>query len=66
MYPILTKTNYNDWALLMKIKMQAWCLWRAIDPGEDVSESEDRMALDALCTAVPPEMVSFLSPSSRL
>lgn len=41
MYLILTKTNYNDWALLMKIKMQARCLWRAIDPGEDVSESED-------------------------
>jgi hypothetical protein len=40
-YPVLTKTNYNDWALLMKIKMQARCLWRAIDPGEDVSESED-------------------------
>jgi hypothetical protein len=22
-YPLLTKTNYNDWALLMKIKLEA-------------------------------------------
>ncbi|WVZ61704.1 hypothetical protein U9M48_011534 [Paspalum notatum var. saurae] len=60
-YPVLTKTNYNDWALLMKIKLQARSLWRAIDPGDDVSEPEDRMALDAICSAVPPEMVSTLT-----
>jgi hypothetical protein len=67
-YPMLTKTNYNDWTLLMKIKLQAWCLWRAIDPGDDVSEPEDRLALDALCSAVPPEMVSTLAikPTAKL
>ena len=67
-YPMLTKTNYNDWALLMKIKLQARCLWRAIDPSDDVSEPEDRQALDALCSAVPPEMVPTLAvkPSEKL
>ncbi|BAH93049.1 Os05g0283600 [Oryza sativa Japonica Group] len=25
-YPVLTKTNYNEWSLLMKIKLQARCL----------------------------------------
>jgi hypothetical protein len=67
-YPMLTKTNYNDWALLMKIKLQARCLWRAIDPSDDVSEPEDRLALDALCSAIPPEMVSTLAvkPTARL
>jgi hypothetical protein len=60
-YPMLTKTNYNDWALLMKIKLQARCLWRAIDLGDDVSEPEDRLTLDALCSAIPPEMVSTLA-----
>jgi hypothetical protein len=23
-YPVLTKTNYSDWALLMKVKLKAW------------------------------------------
>jgi hypothetical protein len=52
----------------MKIKLQAWCLWRAIDPGDDVSEPEDRLALDALCSAVPPAMVSTLvvKPTTKL
>jgi hypothetical protein len=25
-YPALTKTNYSDWALLMKVKLKAWTL----------------------------------------
>ena len=61
-YPVLTKTNYNDWSLLMKIKLEAKCLWGAIDPGGNaVERHEDRMALDAICSAVPPEMISTLA-----
>jgi hypothetical protein len=26
-YPILTKTNYNEWSLLMKIKLEVQSLW---------------------------------------
>lgn len=59
-YPLLTRTNYNDWSLLMKIKLQVRCLWGAIDPG-GVELHEDRMALDAICSAVPPEMISTLA-----
>ncbi|KAB8116077.1 hypothetical protein EE612_057033 [Oryza sativa] len=51
-YPLLTKTNCNDWALLMKIKLQARNLWSAIEPdGVEVAFHEDRMALDAICSA---------------
>jgi hypothetical protein len=25
-YPALTKTNYSDWALLIKVKLKAWAL----------------------------------------
>jgi hypothetical protein len=25
-YPALTKTNYSDWAFLMKVKLKAWAL----------------------------------------
>jgi hypothetical protein len=66
-YPTLTKTNYNDWALLMKIKLQSRNLWSAIEPGDDVKLQEDRMALDAICSAVPPEMIPTLAvkPSAK-
>ena len=33
-YPILTKTNYSDWALLMTVKLKARALWRAIEVGD--------------------------------
>jgi hypothetical protein len=28
-YPALTKTNYSDWALLMKVKLMERALWSA-------------------------------------
>jgi len=43
----------------MKIKQLARSLWDAIDPG-GVDLHEDRMAMDALCSAVPPDMVGSL------
>ncbi|CAA6669934.1 unnamed protein product [Spirodela intermedia] len=54
-FPMLTKTNYSDWALLMKVKLKAQLLWTAIEKG-GVEPHEDMQALDALCSAVPPEM----------
>jgi hypothetical protein len=51
-WPILTKVNYTEWALIMKIKLQAKNLWDAIETG-DVTLHENRMALDAITSAVP-------------
>jgi hypothetical protein len=35
-YPTLMKTNYSDWALLMKVKLKARALWSVIeDNGAD-------------------------------
>ncbi|CAN6181165.1 unnamed protein product [Urochloa humidicola] len=59
-WPMLTKTNYTQWSLVMKVKMQARNLWGAIKPG-GVSLQEDYMALDAITNAVPPEMVASLA-----
>jgi hypothetical protein len=59
-WPLLTKTNYTEWALIMKIKLQARNLWEAIEP-EDVTLQEDRMALDAITSAVPQEMLASLA-----
>jgi hypothetical protein len=30
-YPSLTKTNYSDWALLMKVKLKARGLWSVVE-----------------------------------
>lgn len=58
-WPMLTKTNYTTWAAMMKLKMEARGMWDAIEPGK-VEFHEDRMALDAITSGVPPEMVPSL------
>lgn len=47
---ILTKANYNDWSLVMKVKLQARGLWRVMDFGKC------RMALEAILLGLPPEL----------
>lgn len=59
-YPVLTKTNYSDWALLMTVKLKARHLWNVIEKG-GADEAEEMMALDALCGAIPPEMVPVIA-----
>jgi len=59
-YPTLTKTNYSDWAALMKVKLMARALWAAVDPG-GVDPQEDMMALDVLASAVLSEMVAAIA-----
>jgi hypothetical protein len=59
-WPLLSKTNYTEWALIMKIKLQARNFWEAIKPG-DVTLQEDRMTLDATTSAVPQEMLASLA-----
>jgi hypothetical protein len=57
---MLTKTNYRQWSLVMKIKMEARDLWEAIEP-DGVSLRVGRMALDAITSVVPTEMVASLA-----
>jgi hypothetical protein len=59
-YPALTKSNYTDWALLMKVKLKVRALWSVIENG-GVDQQEEMMVLDALCRAVPPEMVPTIA-----
>ena len=40
-YPVLSKTNYNDWSLVMKVMLEARGLWQAYDAG-GVSHQNDR------------------------
>jgi len=52
---MLTRSNYYEWSLLMKVKLQARFLWDAITC-DGVDYEQDRRALEALCAAVPPEI----------
>jgi hypothetical protein len=62
-WPTLTKTNYVEWAAVMRIRLQVRHMWEAVryDDGDDYYYYEDRRALDTLIVAVPPEMQFSLS-----
>ena len=59
-WPMLTKANYHEWSILMKVKLQARRLWEAVHIG-GVSDDDDHRALEALCTAVPTELGASLA-----
>jgi hypothetical protein len=50
----------------MKIKLEARLFWPAVDPG-NMDFQVDRMALDVICGAILPEMISTLTtkPSAK-
>ena len=56
---MLTKTNYAEWSMVMKVKMQARRMWDAVRYG-DADFDEDRRALEALLATVLMEMHSSL------
>src|SRR5438105_1854820 len=56
-YPILNKTNYDNWSLVIKVMLETRGLWQACDAG-GVSHQDDQMALEELIRALPQEMVS--------
>ncbi|WVZ88093.1 hypothetical protein U9M48_034646 [Paspalum notatum var. saurae] len=58
-YPVLTKTNYPEWVVMMRINLQAQGLWRAIDPG-NASYGDDCLALAAIARSVPTEMTTMV------
>ena len=53
-WPTLTRTNYREWSVTMKVKLRARRLWNAIDKGTD-NEEDDMSALEAILAAVPAE-----------
>jgi hypothetical protein len=59
-WPTLTKTNYVEWAAVMRVRLQVRHMWEAVRYG-DVDYYEDRWVLDALIAAVPSDMQFSLS-----
>jgi hypothetical protein len=59
-WPTLTKTNYVEWATVMRVRLQVRHMWEAVRY-DNVDYYEDRRTLDALIGAVPSEMQFSLS-----
>lgn len=58
--PMLTRTNYSDWCLLMRVNLQSQGLWEAIETG-DADYRIDRLALATILRSVPQEMLATLA-----
>jgi hypothetical protein len=59
-WPTLTKTNYVEWATVMRVWLQVRHMWEAVRY-DDVNYYEDRRALNALIAAVSSKMQFSLS-----
>ncbi|WVZ88500.1 hypothetical protein U9M48_035017 [Paspalum notatum var. saurae] len=54
-YPVLTRTNYDNWVVMMKVMLEARGLWEAVEAGT-TERQEDRWAMEAILRTVPQEM----------
>jgi hypothetical protein len=59
-YPILIRTNYSEWSLVLRVNLHAEGLCDAIEDGT-TDYREDQNALVALLRAVPEEMQAGLA-----
>ncbi|XP_074373654.1 uncharacterized protein LOC141714003 [Apium graveolens] len=61
---MLTKGNYTAWAMKMRVYMQAYGVWEAIepkDPKASVEDRQDKMALVTIYQAIPEETLLSLA-----
>ncbi|CAN6286494.1 unnamed protein product [Urochloa humidicola] len=58
--PMLTRANYHDWSLVMKVSLEALGLWDAVEAAKP-EHREDRLALAAILCAVPTDMKASLA-----
>ena len=58
----LTRTNYEEWSVTMKVQLRARRLWNAVDKGTD--NEEDDPALEDILAAVPAEYRASLGAKS--
>ncbi|KAK1681019.1 hypothetical protein QYE76_041867 [Lolium multiflorum] len=63
-WPTLTKTNYTEWAILMRVKLGAPASGGA--SADDGTERQERQVLGAILTSVPSEMVPVLAAKENV
>jgi hypothetical protein len=59
---MLTRTNYQEWAMLMHVNYEVARWWYALEPkeGEEINYRHNQLALAAILRSVPPDMLSSL------
>jgi hypothetical protein len=59
---MLTRTNYQEWAMLMQVNFEAARWWDVVEPeeGGGINYRHDRLALAAIMRSVPADMLSSL------
>jgi hypothetical protein len=58
--PLLTKSNYTEWCLVMQVCLETLGLWSVVETGKG-ERREDRLALSAILRVVPSEMKAGLA-----
>ena len=58
-WPMLSRTNYQEWSAHVRCNLEAMYLWDAIE-SDKVERRRDRLALGAMIRGVPPEMHSMM------
>jgi hypothetical protein len=58
--PMLTRANYHQWALVMRVSLEALELWDTVE-AVTKNRAKDRRALAAILCAVPLEMKAGLA-----
>ncbi|WVZ50882.1 hypothetical protein U9M48_002089 [Paspalum notatum var. saurae] len=58
--PLLTRGNYHEWSLVMKVSLEALGLWHVVET-DKVERRDDRMALAAILSGVPSELKAVLA-----
>src|SRR5664279_3073725 len=59
-WPMLTRSNYADWSLVMQVMLEARQLWVAVSIGMAQHEM-GITAMECLLRSIPPEMFSMLA-----
>jgi len=59
LWPMLTRTNYQEWSALVQCNLEGMYLWDVIE-SDKVERRRDRLAMAALIRAVPQDMHSLL------
>jgi len=58
-WPMLTRSNYQEWSVHVQCNLEAMYLWDLVESNK-VERRHDRLALGAMLRGVPPELHSML------
>jgi hypothetical protein len=61
-FPMLTRTNYQEWVMLTQVNFEAAGWWDVVEPeeGDEINYRHDRLALAATMRSVSADMLSSL------